>query len=118
MVALLIVNGQNLSKVKEALIAKKYSDANTQLDEFINNPKYQKNAELYYLKGKMFAEIAADSNLSKSYPNVVENSLDNFKKAFTTDKDKFTMFVTLEGAQALYNLYAVPYNRGVKELDA
>ena len=118
MVALLIVNGQNLSKVKEALIAKKYSDANTQLDEFINNPKYQKNAELYYLKGKMFAEIAADSNLSKSYPNVVENSLDNFKKAFTTDKEKFTLFVTLEGAQALYNLYAVPYNRGVKELDA
>ena len=45
MVALLIVNGQNLSKVKEVLIAKKYSDANTQLDEFINNPKYQKNAD-------------------------------------------------------------------------
>jgi len=118
MVTLLIVNGQNLTKVKEALVAKKYSDANTQLDEFINNPKYQKNAELYYLKAKMFAEIAADSNLSKSYPNVIENSLDNFKKAFATDKDKFTMFVTLEGAQALYNIYAVPYNRGVKELDA
>lgn len=118
MVTLMIVNGQNLTKVKEALVAKKYSDANTQLDEFINNPKYQKNAELFYLKAKMYAEIAADSNLSKSYPNVIENSLDNFKKAFTTDKDKFTMFVTLEGAQALYNIYAVPYNRGVKELDA
>lgn len=118
MVTLLIVNGQNLTKVKEALVAKKYSDANTQLDEFINNPKYQKNGELFYLKAKMYAEIAADSNLSKSYPNVIENSLENFKKAFATDKDKFTMFVTLEGAQALYNIYAVPYNRGVKELDA
>ena len=118
MVTLIIVNGQNLTKVKEALVAKKYTEANTQLDEFINNPKYQKNAELYYLKGKMYSEIAADSNLSKSYPNVIESALDNFKKAFSTDKDKFTMFVTLEGAQALYNIYAVPYNRGVKELDA
>ena len=118
LIALISANGQNLTKVKDALTAKKYADANTQLDEFINNPKYQKNAELYYLKGKMYAEIAADTNATKSYPNAVETSLENFKKAFSTDKDKFTMFVTLEGAQALYNLYAVPYNRGVKELDA
>ncbi|NBO49176.1 MAG: hypothetical protein EBU80_05530 [Chitinophagia bacterium] len=116
--AVLIAGAQNLTKVKDALVAKKYTDANTQLDEFINNPKYQKNAELYYLKAKMYSEIATDTNLAKTYPNVIENSLENFKKAYTTDNTKFTTFVTLEGAQPVYNLYAIPYNRGVKELDA
>jgi hypothetical protein len=116
--AILMTNGQNLTKVKEAITAKKYAEANTQLDEFINNPKYQKNAELYFIKAKMYSEISADSNQLKNYPNAVEVSLENFKKAYTTDNAKFTMFVTLEGAQPLYNVYAVPYNKGVKELDA
>jgi len=46
---------QNLTKVKDAMSAKKYSEANTMLEEFMKNPKYQKNAELYYLKGKIFS---------------------------------------------------------------
>ncbi len=116
--ALLMANGQNLTKVKDAITAKKYAEANTQLDEMINNPKYQKNADLFYLKGKIFSEIAVDTNLAKNYPNAVENSLEFFKKAVSIDSNKFTMTVTLEGAQALFNIYAIPYNKGVKELDA
>jgi hypothetical protein len=116
--ALLMANSQNLTKVKDAITAKKYAEANTQLDEMINNPKYQKNADLFYLKGKIFSEIAVDTNLAKNYPNAVENSLDFFIKAVSMDSNRFTMTVTLEGAQALYNIYAIPYNKGVKELDA
>lgn len=116
--ALLMANGQNLTKVKDAITAKKYAEANTQLDEMINNPKYQKNADLYYLKGKVYSEICVDTNLAKNYPNAVETSLENFKKAASMDNNKFTMTVTLEGAQALFNIYAIPYNKGVKELDA
>ncbi len=116
--ALLMANGQNLTKVKDAITAKKYAEANTQLDEMISNPKFQKNADLFYLKGKIFSEIAADTTLAKNYPNAVETSLENFKKAASMDNTKFTMAVTLEGAQALFNIYAVPYNKGVKELDA
>jgi hypothetical protein len=116
--ALLMANGQNLTKVKDAITAKKYAEANTQLDEMINNPKYQKNADLFYLKGKVFSEISVDTNLAKNYPNAVETSLEYFKKAASMDNNKFTMTVTLEGAQALFNIYAIPYNKGVKELDA
>lgn len=118
LIILIHTMGQNLSKVKEAINAKKYADANAQLDEFINNPKYQKNAELYYLRGKMYSDIVADSNTFKSYPNALETSLENFKKTFSTDKDKFELLFTVEGRQSLYNLYAVPYNRGIKELDS
>ncbi|MEY3159207.1 MAG: hypothetical protein RLZZ49_687, partial [Bacteroidota bacterium] len=97
--ALLMANGQNLTKVKDAITAKKYAEANTQLDEMISNPKFQKNADLFYLKGKIFSEIAADTTLAKNYPNAVETSLENFKKAASMDNTKFTMAVTLEGAQ-------------------
>ncbi len=71
---------QNLTKVKDAIAAKKYNEANTMIDAFIANPKYEKNVELYYLKAKLHSDIAADAELEKATPNAWAISLDNFKK--------------------------------------
>lgn len=109
---------QNLTKVKDAIAAKKFTEANTMLEEFINNPKYQKNAELFFLKGKLFSDIAADANAEKSFPGALNTSLNSFKKSAEIDKDKFKVFNTLDGSQQLFNVYANPYNKGVKSLDA
>lgn len=118
LLAIMFTMAQNLTKVKDAITAKKYTEANTQLDEFMNNPKYQKNAELYFLKGKLYGEIVGDVNAEKSFPDAFKISLDNFKKAVEMDKSKFVMFTTLEGSMQIFNLYAVPYNKGVKSLEA
>lgn len=109
---------QNLTKVKDAMSAKKYSEANTMLEEFMKNPKYQKNAELYYLKGKIFSEIAADSVLEKSFANAASTSLNSFKKAAEMDSTKFITYNTLDGSAQLFSLYAAPYNRALKLFDA
>jgi hypothetical protein len=109
---------QNLSKVKDAISAKKYSEANTMLEEFMKNPKYQKNAELYYLKGKLFSDIAADSVLEKSFPNSASTSLNSFKKAAEMDSTKFLTYNTLDGSAQLFSLYVVPYNKALKMFDA
>lgn len=109
---------QNLTKVKDAMSAKKYSEANTMLEEFMKNPKYQKNAELYYLKGKIFSEIAADSVLEKSFANAASTSLNSFKKAAEMDSTKFITYNTLDGSAQLFSLYATPYNRALKLFDA
>ncbi len=118
LLAIMFSMAQNLTKVKDAITAKKYAEANTQLEEFMNNPKYQKNAELYFLKGKLYGDIIADVNAEKSFPDAFKISLDNFKKTIEMDKSKFVMFTTLEGSQQIFNLYAVPYNKGVKLLEA
>jgi hypothetical protein len=109
---------QNLTKVKDAMSAKKYSEANTMLEEFMKNPKYQKNAELYYLKGKIFSEIAADSVIEKSFANAASTSLNSFKKAAEMDSSKFITYNTLDGSAPLFSLYATPYNKALKLFDA
>jgi hypothetical protein len=114
----MISMAQNLTKVKDAMSAKKYSEANTMLEEFMKNPKYQKNAELYYLKGKIFSDIAADSVLEKSFPNSASTSLNSFKKAAEMDSSKFITYNTLDGSSPLFSLYAAPYNRALKLFDA
>jgi len=114
----MISMAQNLTKVKDAMSAKKYSEANTMLEEFMKNPKYQKNAELYYLKGKIFSDIAADSVLEKSFPNSASTSLNSFKKAAEMDTAKFITYNTLDGSSPLFSLYAAPYNRALKLFDA
>ena len=116
--SVMFASAQNLTKVKDAMAAKKFAEANTLLEELINNPKYQKNPELYFMKGKLFSDIATDPNAEKSFPNALTTSLNSFKKAAEIDKSKFVMFNTLDGSQQLFNVYATPYNKGVKSLDA
>jgi hypothetical protein len=113
-IALVTVNAQNLTKVKDAISAKKYNEANSMLDEFINNPKYQKNTELYYLKAKVNSDIAADSVLEKAVPNSWSVALNNFKKTAQMDSNKFVTYNTLEGSAQLFSLYVVPYNKAYK----
>ena len=109
---------QNLTKVKDAIAAKKYGEANAMIDAFIANPKYEKNVELYYLKAKLHSDIAADAELEKATPNAWAISLDNFKKTAQMDASKFLTFNTLEGSEKLFNLYVAPYNKAIKLFDA
>jgi len=115
---ILFAMAQNLTKVKDAIAAKKYSEANAMIDAFIANPKYEKNVELYYLKAKLHSDIAADAELEKATPNAWAISLDNFKKTAQMDASKFLTFNTLEGSEKLFNLYVAPYNKAIKLFDA
>jgi len=115
---ILFAMAQNLTKVKDAIAAKKYSEANAMIDAFIANPKYEKNVELYYLKAKLHSDIAADAELEKATPNAWAISLDNFKKTAQMDANKFLTFNTLEGSEKLFNLYVAPYNKAIKLFDA
>jgi hypothetical protein len=114
----LLSMAQNLTKVKDAIAAKKYSEANAMIDAFIANPKYEKNAELYYLKAKLHSDIAADAEMEKSNPNAWSVSLENFQKTAQMDANKFLTFNTLEGSEKLFNLYVAPYNKAIKFFDA
>ena len=109
---------QNLTKVKDAMSAKKYSEANAMIDAFIANPKYEKNVELYYLKAKLHSDIAADAELEKATPNAWAISLENFQKTAQMDANKFLTYNTLEGSEKLFSLYVAPYNKALKFFDA
>lgn len=118
LIVVLFSFAQNLTKVKEAINSKKYNEAKTMLDEFLNNAKYQNNIELYYLKAKLYSEIVADPAQEQSYNEAFSTSLSNFSKVAEKDTLKLSLFNELDNYQALTNLYAVPYNKGIKSLES
>lgn len=109
---------QKLDKVKDAINAKKYDEAKNLLEEFINNPKYQSNLELYYLKGKLYSQIVADPTTEVTLIESFTTALNNFKKVAEIDTMKLILFNELDNFQSLNNLYAVPYNKGIKLLES
>ena len=51
---------QDVKKVKEQLAANNITGAKTMIDQMLANPKNQKNAEAWYLKGKTYSAMAVN----------------------------------------------------------
>src|SRR3954470_23462079 len=49
---------QKLDKAKDLLGKKKLTEARTEIDNFLANPKNQNNSEAWYVKSKVYGTIA------------------------------------------------------------
>jgi hypothetical protein len=105
-VTIFFVNGQNLTKIKDAITANKLNDAKTQIDALLAQPKNQKNPEIVYLKGKVLSAIAANATERAAMPEARLQALDAFKKALEMDKNQATLFLTVDNYQPVFSLYA------------
>ncbi|HPZ88539.1 MAG TPA: hypothetical protein PLQ32_10570 [Flavihumibacter sp.] len=84
--AILAVSAQNLDKIKSNLTAKKVADAKTQIDQFMANEKNAKNAEGWYLKAKIYSELAQDPALAAATPDARTIAFDAIKQYVTLDE--------------------------------
>lgn len=84
--AILAVSAQNLDKIKSNLTAKKVADAKTQIDQFMANEKNAKNAEGWYLKAKIYSELAQDPALAAATPDARMIAFDAIKQYVTLDE--------------------------------
>ena len=103
---LMTVSGQNLNKIKESITTSKFSEAKTAIETFLNNPKYQKNPELYYLKGKVLSAISMNATERASVPEARMLALDAFKKALEIDKNQSTLYLTVDNYKPVFDLYS------------
>lgn len=103
---------QKLEDVQEKISKGKYDEAKEKIDKFLADPKNQSNANAWYYKGKIYAELARqDSTGSLSYDAAGE-AFNAFKKY--QELDKKNVMMTLDQNVGLFQLYDLHYNQGIK----
>lgn len=103
---------QDVKKVKEQLAANNITGAKTMIDQMLANPKNQKNAEAWYLKGKTYSAMAVNPELRAANPDARMTALDAFKKAMEIDKNSTTLYLTVDNYQPVFNLYTSGFEEG------
>lgn len=103
---------QKLDKAKDLLGKQKYNEARTEVENFLAIEKNKTNSEAWYLKGKIYATIAADSVAQASVPEAKPVALDALKKYLELEKGikdsaKRYMLMTIENRKPLTDLYSV-----------
>ncbi len=106
----LVLSAQKLDKVKDQYKNKKYTEAKTEIDNFLAVEKNQKNSEAYYYKAKIYGAIAADPALSKSVPDAREQSFTAIKtylemESQVKEENKRYALLTIENRAPLVDLY-------------
>lgn len=103
---------QDVKKVKEQLAANNITGAKTMIDQMLANPKNQKNAEAWYLKGKTYSAMAVDPALRAANPDARMTAFDAFKKAIEIDKNSTTLYLTVDNYLPVFNLYTSGFEEG------
>lgn len=117
-IAAILVQGlvaQDVKKVKDALTNNKLQEAKTLIDQILANPKNQKNAEAWYLKGKTYSAIAASKTEQASVPDARMQALDAVKKSLEIDKNSATLYLTMDNYQPVFNLYTSGFELGAAQ---
>jgi hypothetical protein len=101
---------QDIKKTKEFITANAWDKAKTSSDATLANPKNQKSAEAWYLKGKVYSACAANAGFkSLVAPDGRMQALDAFKKSMELDKTLATTYLTLDQYQPVFTLYTTNF---------
>jgi hypothetical protein len=101
---------QDIKKTKEFITANAWDKAKSSIDQTLANPKNQKNAEAWYLKGKVYSACAANAGFKSLVgPDGRMQALDAFKKSMELDKTIATTFLTLDQYQPVFTLYTTNF---------
>lgn len=111
---------QSVDKAKDLLKAGKLTDAKTQIDNALTNPKNQKNAEAWYTELKIYNAIAASDQLRAQFPGVRDTAFIALKTYVDLDeKDKKLVLLQMDGYKPVNEIYqgyfqigAADYNGG------
>ncbi len=101
---------QKLDKAKDLLTKNKLAEAKTEIDGAIADPKNQKNAEVYFIKGKVYSAIAADNALGAQTPDAGVQAFEAFRKY--VDMDDKHISLVLENYKPITDMYQGYFKKG------
>lgn len=113
-VLLAVVSGsmaQSTNKTKDLLKSKKYSEAKTEIDKVVTSEKGAKDAEAWYMKSKVYGEIANDSTLKSTFPDARDESVEALKKYAAMD-DKKLISLTIDNYKPIMDAYQGYFKTG------
>ncbi|MEJ7769480.1 MAG: hypothetical protein WKF89_16800 [Chitinophagaceae bacterium] len=114
--SLLIATGLGLfaqatNKAKDLLKAKKVEDAKAEIDKVVTNEKNAKEGETWYIKSKVYGELANDTTLKSKYPTARDESFEAIKKYAQLD-DKKLVSLTLDNYKPVMDAYQGYFKTG------
>ncbi|MFT3934735.1 MAG: hypothetical protein QM726_14015 [Chitinophagaceae bacterium] len=104
---------QKVDKAKDLLAKNKLAEAKTEIDGVLADPKNQKNAEAYYLKGKIYSAITGDNALSAQVPDAGAQSFEAIKKYI--DMDEKHLSITLDNYKPITDMYQGYFKKGAAQ---
>ena len=107
-----MIFAQDLKKAKSYLDAKQLDKAKTEIDAYV--AKSPSDAEGYYMKAKIYEQIAASAQYKSLIPgDARQEALDAFKKAMTDTANPKVILLALKDQYApIFNLYTGYYEAG------
>ena len=114
--SLLVASGlgmfaQSVSKAKDLLKAKKVDEAKSEIDKVLSNDKNAKDAEAWYVKSKVYSELAMNDKLASTVPDARQESFEALKK-YTQLDDKKLVFLTLDNYKPIMDVYQGYFKTG------
>lgn len=114
--SLLVASGLGLfaqatNKAKDLLKAKKVEEAKAEIDKVATNEKNAKEGETWYVKSKVYGELANDSTLKSKYPDARDESFEAIKKYAAVD-DKKLISLTLDNYKPIMDAYQGYFKTG------
>lgn len=102
---------QATNKAKDLLKAKKVEEAKAEIDKVATNEKNAKDGETWYVKSKVYGELANDSTLKSKYPDARDESFEAIKKYASVD-DKKLISLTLDNYKPVMDAYQGYFKTG------
>lgn len=109
---------QNLDKAKDLLKSKKLADAKTEIDKVLASEKGAKNGEAWYVKAKIYNEIASDEALKATVPNARWEGFEALKKYVDLDDKKVYLSLQLEQYKPVIDMYQAYFKTGANDYNA
>jgi hypothetical protein len=95
---------QSAKKANDLLKNKKVEDAKNEIDKVVVNEKNAKEADAWYTKSKVYAELSNDSTLRSKYPEARDEAFAAVKKYVELD-DKKLVSLTLDNYKPIMDVY-------------
>ncbi len=116
--AILGASAQNLEKIKDQVKKKNYTEAKTQIDQFLANEKNAKNSEALYTKAKIYNEIAQDPALAASNPDARWTAFETLKQYVASDEKGEVILLQLDNYKPLMDMYQGYFKAGAEDYNA
>lgn len=95
---------QSTKKAKDLYASKKWQDAKTEIDKVVSSEKGGKDPEAWYVKAKIYSEIASDSTQKSGVTEARNEAFDAIQK-YTQIDDKKLLFSTMDNHKTMIDIY-------------
>lgn len=116
--AVMGASAQNLEKIKDNLKSKKYTEAKTQIDQYLANEKNAKSAEGWYTKAKVYSEIAQDPTMGPATPDARKVAFDALKQYVALDDKGQYVLLQIDQYKPIMDIYQGFFKAGADDYNS